>query len=53
MAKRGVVRERFYDEATFDAVVSKLTARLAVSCSNALTMSVCSFGAMMDIDRAI
>src|SRR6266566_844238 len=54
MAKRAWYVKRFYDEATFDAVVSKLTGEARTfMLEPPLTMSWCSFGAMMDIDRAI
>jgi hypothetical protein len=54
MAKRAWYVREFFGGAAFDAVVAKLDGEAREYMLNPpLTMSWCSFGAMMDIDRAI
>lgn len=54
MAKRAWYVRRFYGDEVFDELVGKLTGEAREFMVNPpLTMSWCSFGAMMDIDRAI
>src|SRR5215475_13402791 len=54
MAKRAWYVRKFLGNAAFDEIVAKLTGEAReFMLTPPLTMSWCSFGTMMDIDRAI